>query len=146
MLRNRRVDNLTLQITPESVSNEGGQAVLKQKDNLNTLSWVSRSHWRKWLRLNHEKQQEIWLILPKKSVSGTSYRDYYVEALEEAICYGWIDSRIRRVDEARSMVRFTPRKSQNWSRLNLDRAIELVRKGRMTRAGLRRLPETLKVR
>jgi len=125
---------------------KSGKAALKQKDNLNTLSWISRSHWRKTLRSNHKKQQEIWLILPKKSVSGTSYRDYYVEALEEAICYGWIDSRVRRVDDARSMVRFTPRKSKNWSRLNLDRAIELVRKGRMTRAGLRRLPEKLKVR
>jgi len=79
-------------------------------------------------------------------VSGTSYRDYYVEALEEAICYGWIDSRIRHVDDARSMVRFTTRKSQNWSRLNLDRAIELVKKDRMTRAGLRLLPEKVKAR
>jgi len=119
---------------------------MKRKDSLSTLSWVDRRHWRKWLRSNHKKEQEIWLILPKKIGTGTSYRDYYIEALEEAICYGWIDSRIRRIDDARSMVRFTPRKSQNWSRLNLDRAIELVRKGRMTRAGLGFLPEKLKGR
>jgi uncharacterized protein YdeI (YjbR/CyaY-like superfamily) len=79
--------------------------------------------------------------LPKRSVSGVSYRAYYKEALEEAICFGWIDSRIRAVDETRSMVRFTPRKSKNWSQPNIQRARKLVRKGRITPAGLKTLPE-----
>jgi len=117
---------------------------LKEKETLNTLSWVDDVHWRKWLRANHNNQSEVWLILPKKTGAGVSYRAHYSEALDEAICYGWIDSRIRRVDKARSMVRFTPRKSLNWSQLNLDRAIVLLRKGKMTRAGLKVLPERLK--
>ncbi len=113
---------------------------MKEKGEFNTLIWVDRDHWRRWLRANHNDQEEIWLVLPKESGSGTSYRDYYIEALEEAICYGWIDSRIRRVDDAHSMVRFTPRKSQNWSRPNLQRALALLKNGKMTMAGRKTLP------
>src|SRR5262249_12953161 len=116
------------------------------KTKLPTLVFGDRAKWRRWLSTNHNRRKEIWLVLPKKSATGISYGEYYVEALEEALCYGWIDSRIRRMDDARSMVRFTPRKSQNWSRLNLDRALRLVRNGKMTRAGLILLPENLKVR
>jgi uncharacterized protein YdeI (YjbR/CyaY-like superfamily) len=78
--------------------------------------------------------------LPKKSAGGDSYRVYHNQALEEALCFGWIDSRIKPLDATRSLVRFTPRKSNNWSRYNIDRALDLLRKRRMTKAGLRVLP------
>lgn len=84
--------------------------------------FTSRRKWRKWLETNHSRQDEIWLVLPKKSAGGDSYRVYYNEALEEALCFGWIDSRIRRLDEKRSLVRFSPRKSSNWSPGNIEKA------------------------
>ena len=99
-----------------------------------------RKEWRRWLKVNHNLKTGIWLVLPKKSAGGDSYRVYYNHALEEALCFGWIDSRIKPLDATRSLVRFTPRKSQNWSSCNIVRALELVRKRKMTKAGLRVLP------
>jgi uncharacterized protein YdeI (YjbR/CyaY-like superfamily) len=103
-----------------------------------------RKEWRRWLKVNHNLKTEVWLVLPKKSAGGDSYRVYYNYALEEALCFGWIDSRIKPLDATRSLVRFSPRKSQNWSRCNIVRALELVRKRKMTKAGLRVLPPDMK--
>ena len=107
------------------------------------LVFENRKGWRGWLRINHNRRAEVWLILPKKSAGGNSYRTYYNQALEEALCYGWIDSRIKPLDATRSMVRFSPRKSNNWSRLNISRALQLIRTGKMTKAGLKVLPQDL---
>ena len=85
---------------------------------------------------NHTASEEVWLIVPKRAAGGGSYRDYYNEASEEAICFGWIDSRIRRIDETKSMIRFTPRRSSNWSKYNVERAIRLLSEGKMTSTGL----------
>ncbi len=111
---------------------------------LATLAFVDRNQWRRWLQVNHALQRELWLILPKKSASGTSFSAYYNQALEEAICFGWIDSRVRSLDETKSMVRFTPRKSPNWSRPNLAKARGLIKIGKMTKTGLKTLPEKMK--
>lgn len=108
--------------------------------SLDTVVFVNRQEWRRWLAKNHKLRKEVWLVLPKKAGSGTSYRVYYNEALEEAICFGWIDSRIRSLGTTRSKVRFTPRKSKNWSSRNIEKARELIRKGKMTPAGLKALP------
>src|SRR5437773_6163768 len=96
--------------------------------------------WRRWLRVNHRRRIEVWLVLPKKSAGGDSYRVYYNKRWKKPFCFGWIDSQIRPLDETRSLVRFTPRKSKNWSRYNIDRALKLVRKRKMTDAGLQVLP------
>src|SRR5258708_34828929 len=112
-------------------------------EKVESLVFEGRKGWRRWLRVNHDRKGEIWLVLPKKSAGGVSYRVYYNQALEEALCFGWIDSRIKPLDATRSLVRFTPRKSKNWSRYNIDRALELVRKKKMTKAGLRVLPPDL---
>jgi len=114
--------------------------------NSETISFVNRKAWRGWLRSNHERRREVWLVLPKKSATGISYRIYYNEALEEAICFGWIDSRIKSLDAMRSMVRFTPRRSQNWSRYNIEKALKLIGEGRMTPAGLKVLPQNVAAR
>jgi uncharacterized protein YdeI (YjbR/CyaY-like superfamily) len=100
----------------------------------------NRKGWRRWLDLNHDRRREVWLVLPKKSAGGDSYRVFYDQAVEEAICFGWIDSRIRPLDTTRSLVRFTPRKSTNWSSSNLARVQELMKEGKMTKAGLKTLP------
>jgi uncharacterized protein YdeI (YjbR/CyaY-like superfamily) len=110
------------------------------KGKVTSVIYEDRKRWRRWLRANHDRRTEVWLVLPKKSAGGDSYRVYYNQALEEALCFGWIDSRIKPLDATRSLVRFTPRKSNNWSRYNIDRALDLLRKRRMTKAGLRVLP------
>src|SRR6266581_2694446 len=109
-------------------------------EKIKNIVFKDRKSWRRWLKVNHSRKTEIWLVLPKKSAGGDSYRVYYNQALEEALCFGWIDSRIKPLDETRSLVRFTPRKSKNWSRYNVDRALELTRKRKMTEAGLQVLP------
>lgn len=108
-----------------------------------SVVFSGRRKWREWLETNHSRRDEIWLVLPKKSAGGDSYRVYYNEALEEALCFGWIDSRIRRLDEKRSLVRFSPRKSSNWSPGNIEKARDLTRRGLMTPAGLKFLPRGL---
>jgi hypothetical protein len=113
---------------------------MRMKEKVRTIVFRDRKRWRRWLRVNHDRKNEIWLVLPKKSAGGDSYRVYYNQALEEALCFGWIDSRIKSLDATRSVVRFTPRKSKNWSQYNIDRALELVRKKKMTKAGLSVLP------
>jgi uncharacterized protein YdeI (YjbR/CyaY-like superfamily) len=113
---------------------------MRMKGKVRTVVFRDGKRWRRWLKVNHDRKSEIWLVLPKKSAGGDSYRVYYNQALEHALCYGWIDSRIKPLDATRSLVRFTPRKSKNWSRYNIDRALELIRKRKMTRAGLKVLP------
>src|SRR5213593_4736484 len=110
------------------------------KAKVESLVFEDSKEWRRWLRVNHDRKTEIWLVLPKKSVGGDSYRVYYIQALEEALCFGWIDSRIKPLDATRSLVRFTPRKSKNWSRYNIERALELMRERKMTEAGRKVLP------
>ena len=110
------------------------------KGKMKSVVFKDAKRWRRWLMVNHSRKNEIWVVLPKKSAGGDSYRVYYNLALEEALCFGWIDSRIKPLDATRSLVRFTPRKSKNWSRYNIDRALELLRKRKMTEAGLQVLP------
>ncbi len=116
---------------------------MRMKEKVRTIIFQDGKRWRRWLRVNHNRKSEIWLVLPKKSAGGDSYRVYYNQALEEALCFGWIDSRIKSLDATRSLVRFTPRKSKNWSAYNIERALELVGKRKMTKAGLRVLPPNL---
>src|SRR3989449_6068094 len=110
------------------------------KGKVESVVFEDSREWRRWLRINHERKTEVWLVLPKKSAGGDSYRVYYNQALEEALCYGWIDSRIKPLDATRSLVRFTPRKSMKSARYNITRALELIRKRKMTEAGLKVLP------
>ena len=98
-----------------------------------------RNAWRKWLERNHGRKSEIWILAFKRHVGKRSVS--YEEALEEAICYGWIDSRMRRIDDERHTWRFVPRRPDSiWSLGNRGRAERLIREGRMTPAGL----ETIK--
>jgi len=113
---------------------------MRMKEKVRTIVFRDGKRWRRWLRVNHDQKSEIWLVLPKKSAGGDSYRVYYNQAVEEALCFGWIDSRIKPLDATRSLVRFTHRKNKNWSSSNIERAVQLVRKRKMTKAGLRTLP------
>lgn len=103
---------------------------------MNTLFFESPSQFRDWLDENHDKAQEIWVGFYKKGSGklGITYK----EALDEALCYGWIDGIRKSLDEERYMNRFTPRKPKsNWSAVNIKRVGELQALGRMKPAGLR---------
>jgi uncharacterized protein YdeI (YjbR/CyaY-like superfamily) len=94
-----------------------------------------RPTWRRWLSKHHRTQPEIWLVYYKKA-SGKP-RVSYNDAVEEALCYGWIDSIVRRIDDERYAQRFSPRKpTSGLSQMNKERVRELIANKRMTEAGL----------
>jgi len=85
---------------------------------------MTRKAWRQWLQENHTSSPGIWMIYYKKQ-SGKRKLEYG-EAVEEALCFGWIDSLPRKVDEQRAMLKFTPRKPKSaWSQLNKTRITNL---------------------
>jgi uncharacterized protein YdeI (YjbR/CyaY-like superfamily) len=96
----------------------------------------NRSAWRRWLEKHHDSSRGIWLEFYKKHTGKPSIT--YSEALEEALCFGWIDSIVKRIDDERYMQKFTPRTNpQKWSAINLRHMQRLISEGRMTEAGLR---------
>ncbi len=104
-----------------------------------TLHVETRSEWRAWLAEHHARATEIWLVYNKKR-SGRP-RVAYDEAVEEALCFGWIDGLTKPIDADRYAQRFTPRRENSrWSELNRRRFARLVKEGRMTAAGRAREP------
>jgi uncharacterized protein YdeI (YjbR/CyaY-like superfamily) len=90
------------------------------KMNEKTLYITNRKDWRKWLEKNFDKEKEIWLVYPKKS-SGKK-RIIYNDAVEEALCFGWIDSTVKTLDKDNTIQRFTPRNPKSsYSQLNKER-------------------------
>ncbi len=101
----------------------------------NARYFQDRVEWREWLEENHDTETEIWLIYYKKH-TGVK-RIPYDDAVEEAICFGWIDSIVKRIDDERYMQKFTPRKDRSsWSELNRKRAELMIAEGLMTGAGM----------
>jgi len=102
----------------------------------NTLYITNKKDWRKWLVKNHRIQKEIWLIYYRKETGKP--RISYDDAVLEALCYGWIDSIIKKIDKESFAQRFSPRKSNsNLSQINKERIRELVKKKRITKYGLK---------
>lgn len=100
-----------------------------------TLYVTNRDEWRAWLTANHQSAIEVWLIFYKKHTGRP--RISYDHAVEEALCFGWIDSIVKTMDDDRFAQRFTPRRdASRWSALNKRRVQKLIREGRMTEAGL----------
>lgn len=94
----------------------------------------NRAAWRAWLAENHDKATGVWLVYYKKVANKP--RVTYDEAVEEALCFGWIDSLPRKLDAARSKLLFTPRKSgSGWSKLNKQRIEKLFESSSMTEFG-----------
>jgi uncharacterized protein YdeI (YjbR/CyaY-like superfamily) len=106
---------------------------------LKTLDVPTCAQWRKWLAAHHEMESEIWLVFYKRKTGRPSV-DYH-DALDEALCFGWIDSLVKRLDDERFARKFTPRKADSkWSAVNRKRYAQLRAAGRLTAAGLKRAP------
>lgn len=106
---------------------------------IKTLDVRTRRQWRKWLDKHHDSESEIWLVF-HKSHTGVVSLDT-ADAIEEALCFGWVDSIIRRLDDARYARKFTPRKpASKWSALNRRRYRDLKARGLLAPAGLERAP------
>lgn len=104
----------------------------------------NRRAWRAWLEKNHKSEKSIWLIYYKKHTGKSSIP--YVDAVEEALCFGWIDGQIRSLDKERFMQRFTPRSpSSNWSVINIARAKKMIKEGKMTDWGRQVYEKGIKV-
>jgi uncharacterized protein YdeI (YjbR/CyaY-like superfamily) len=100
-----------------------------------TTNATNRTEWRAWLEQHHDTETEIWLVYTKKGCSEPSVT--YLESLEEALCFGWIDSLIQKIDDEKYARKFNPRRAgSKWSELNKHLVAKLVKEGRMTEAGL----------
>jgi uncharacterized protein YdeI (YjbR/CyaY-like superfamily) len=96
----------------------------------------SRKEWREWLQSNHEKKQSVWLIYYKKKANFPTIA--YGEAVDEALCFGWIDSKAKPIDEEKFMQFFSKRKEKSvWSKVNKEKVERLIQEGLMTEAGFR---------
>lgn len=107
-------------------------------DELRTFS--GRSEWRGWLAQHHSTENEAWVVILKKgaAVAGVPYED----AVEEALCYGWIDGKMHGIDRDCYALRFSPRRARSlWSLSNRERAEALTERGLMTEAGLEKIEE-----
>lgn len=101
-----------------------------------TLYIKNRTEWRTWLKKHHVSEPEIWLIYYKKHSDKPSLP--YNDAVEEALCFGWIDSTVKGIDQETYAQRFSPRKSASqWSEMNKERVRRLIKQGKMTLAGLK---------
>ncbi len=99
-----------------------------------TLYVTTPAEFRKWPARNHAIKKEIWLVRYKKTSKKASIQ--YEEAVDEAVCFGWIDGFEKGIDAERYATRFTPRRPKsNWTETNKERARRLIAEGRMTDAG-----------
>lgn len=104
-----------------------------------TLDLRSRQEWRSWLAAHHHCVSEIWLVFHKQHTGVACIT--YADSVEEALCYGWVDSLIKRIDADRFARKFTPRKAgSRWSDLNRRRYADLAARGRLAEPGLARPP------
>jgi uncharacterized protein YdeI (YjbR/CyaY-like superfamily) len=100
-----------------------------------TLGFTKAGEWREWLEINHAGEKEAWLEIHKKNSRRNGIN--YNQALEEALCYGWIDGKMKSIGGDTFMLRFSPRKPRSvWSKINKEATERLIASGRMTEAGL----------
>jgi hypothetical protein len=103
------------------------------------LEFTTRNEWREWLNRNHASKDEVLLVIYKREPKTGTFSN--LDAIEEALCFGWIDGWFRPVDADRKVQRYTPRrKGSSWSDYNIARAWKLLGENRMTLAGRAKLP------
>lgn len=101
----------------------------------NSIHPLTRAEWRAWLEENHTRGEGVWLITYKKAAGRP--RIEYDEAVEEALCFGWVDSKPNKLDDERSLLWFAPRKpGTGWSKPNKESVVRLIAAGLMAPSGL----------
>jgi uncharacterized protein YdeI (YjbR/CyaY-like superfamily) len=111
---------------------------MSDTDSWETIYAVDRAAWRNWLAQNYCTARGVWLVYYKVKTGKLSIR--YAEAVKEALCFGWIDSKVNTLDAERYKQIFTPRKPKSvWSKLNKQYIEELLQQGLMTEAGLEKI-------
>ena len=107
---------------------------MELKDGMPTLYASSLDEWRKWLNENCQKEKSIWLIVYHKTSKTPSV--HWHDAIENALCYGWVDSRANSRDKESCYLKFTPRNPKSkWGKRNKERAIKMIEQGLMTEQG-----------
>lgn len=103
---------------------------------MNQLHLSRRSEWREWLARHHDKALDgVWLVFEKRTTGGPTLE--YEDSVEEALCFGWVDSLIKRIDHKTYCRKFTPRKSDSkWSNSNKRRVEKMIKEGKITQVGL----------
>jgi uncharacterized protein YdeI (YjbR/CyaY-like superfamily) len=110
------------------------------RDIQSARRFTSRRSWRKWLAKNHATKDEALLIIYKRAPKNARFSSR--DALEEALCFGWIDGWFKPIDEDRWVIRYTPRREgSNWSKYNIATAWNLLNENKMTPAGVAKLPK-----
>ena len=106
------------------------------------IYFPDRKKWRKWLGKNHAKKKDVWLLYYKAHTGKK--RIPYDDAVEEAICFGWIDTTVKKIDDEKYAQRYTPRNPKSsWSETNLMRAGKMINEGKMTKTGFEKLGDAL---
>lgn len=101
------------------------------------------TEWRRWLRENHATQRGVWLVSDKRATKKPFIE--YEDAVQEALCFGWIDGQLRPIDDSRSSLLFTPRRrGSGWARSNKERVAKLMKAGRMQPSGFAKVAEAKK--
>jgi len=107
------------------------------------LLFKNRGEWRSWLEKNHMISNEVWLIHYNKLSSKKNLNHF--DAVEEAICFGWIDSKLKKIDEERFILRYSPRKPRSvWSKINKENAEKMISLGKLMPAGFDKIEEAKK--
>jgi uncharacterized protein YdeI (YjbR/CyaY-like superfamily) len=106
------------------------------KPELLILPFASQSKFADWLAKNHDKSTGVWMKLAKKDSGISSVT--YMEAIDIALCYGWIDGQSKKFDEKYYLQKFTPRRPKSiWSKINVEKVERLIKSGQMQPAGLK---------
>lgn len=101
------------------------------------LEYSERSQLRAWLKENHSKEKECWVVMSRSKTPPPGILRY-IDVVEEALCFGWIDSTLKKLPDGRLAQRLSPRrKKSHWTKLNMDRCMDLEDRGLMTPAGRR---------
>ena len=110
----------------------------KSGNEMQVVSFASPKEWRKWIAVNHATSSGIWLRFVKKDSGKKTVT--YAEALEEALCYGWIDGQVNKYDATSYIQKFTPRRPKSiWSKRNTEKAERLIQEGKMEAAGMQQV-------
>jgi len=113
-------------------------SALKKEGPIGQFEPRDRPSWRAWLEKNHKTKNGVWLVFHKNGARKSSIT--YTEAVEEALAFGWIDSRGRRIDAERTMLMMSPRRPKSpWARVNKDRVERLIQSGLMAPAGMEKV-------